>query len=97
MPTPEGKFKRIIKNQIRTLFPGCYLSEMKNSDQGIPDTLILFEDKWALLEFKKSKDADHQPNQDYYVRLFNEMSFAAFIYPENANDILNDLCKFFRR
>lgn len=67
---------------------------MKNDSsyiQGIPDLIILFNDKWAALEVKKSEDAPHRPNQDYYVELMDRMSFAAFIYPENKEEILNEL------
>ena len=72
---------------------------MKNDSsyiQGIPDLIILFEDKWAALEVKKSAKASHRPNQEYYVDLMDRMSFAAFIYPENKEEILYELCKAFQ-
>ena len=59
--------------------------------QGIPDLLILYEDRWAALEGKKSANATHRPNQDYYVDLMDRMSFAAFVYPENEKEILYEL------
>ena len=59
--------------------------------QGILDLLVLYNDKWASLEVKRSADADVQPNQEYYVHELNEMSFAAFIYPENEEEVLNAL------
>ena len=59
--------------------------------QGIPDLLILYEDRWAALEGKKSANATHRPNQDYYVNLMDRMSFAAFVYPENEKEILYEL------
>ena len=67
-----------------------------NETQGIPDLLILYKDKWAVLEGKKSKDASHRPNQPYYVEKMNEMSFAAFIYPENKEEVLHALQQAFR-
>jgi hypothetical protein len=74
------------------MFPGCVV--MKNDPnyiQGIPDLIILYEDKWAALECKRSAREKHQPNQDYYITKMNSMSYAAFIYPENKEDILDEL------
>lgn len=65
-------------------------------NRSIPDYIILCGDNWALLEFKKSKDANKQPNQNYYVQLFNEMSYASFVYPENSEEVINDLERLFK-
>lgn len=59
--------------------------------QGFPDLTIFFNDRYALLECKRSRDEPHQPNQDFYVRKMNGMSYAAFIFPENKEEILNEL------
>ena len=93
--TPEGRFKARVKKKLVSLFPGCWLQEMKAGDQGIPDTLILFENKWALLEFKESKKAHRQPNQKFYVDKFNKMGFSRFIYPENELEVLYELKLYF--
>ena len=63
--------------------------------QGIPDLLILYKNKWATLECKKSEGAKKRPNQEYYVGKMNEMSFSRFISPENKEAVLNELKKFF--
>lgn len=67
-----------------------------NYIQGIPDLVIFYEDKWAMLEVKKERKASHQPNQDYYVNKMNDMSFSRFIYPENKEEVLHELQQSFR-
>ena len=86
----ESKFQANLIYEIKQRFPGCVV--MKNDPnyiQGIPDLIILYNDKWAALECKVSAKAHRQPNQEHYISRFNEMSYAAFIYPENKEDILN--------
>ena len=74
------------------MFPGCIVTKLDANDiQGIPDLLILHNKKWATLENKKCADANHQPNQDHYVDKMNNMSFSRFIYPENKEEVLNEL------
>ena len=64
--------------------------------QGIPDLLILYKDKWATLECKKSEMSSVRPNQKYYVNLMNSMSFSRFICPENMEVVLHDLQRSFK-
>lgn len=88
---------RLIK-KLQNIFWGCVV--LKNDPtymQGIPDLVILFQDKWAILEVKASENSIVQPNQGYYVQKLNEMSFAAFIYPENEDEVLNALELFLRQ
>lgn len=92
----ESKFQRELKKEIKERFPDCIImKEDCNQIQGIPDLLILNGPKWASLENKKSANASHRPNQDYYVDKMNKMSFSRFIYPENKEEVLNELSKFF--
>lgn len=93
----ENKFQKSVIDELKERFPGCII--LKNDPsycQGIPDLIILWEDRWATLECKRSEDAPHQPNQDYYVEKMDEMSFSAFIYPENRQEVLDDLERTFR-
>lgn len=88
----ESKFQKSLIAEIEVLFPGCMV--IKNDPtyiQGIPDLLILYKDKWAALECKRSERESHRPNQDYYISKLDEMSYAAFVYPENREVILNEL------
>lgn len=93
----ESQFQYLLIKELKEEFPGCMvLKNDPNYIQGIPDILILFRDRWAALEIKKSKNSHHRPNQDYYVSVMDEMSFARFIYPENKEEILNELQRSFR-
>lgn len=93
----ERDFQATIIRELQSRFPGCIICKMDaNYKQGFPDILVLYHDKWALLELKRSSNARHQPNQDYYVNLLNEMSYANFIFPENKEDVFNDLQRTFQ-
>ena len=92
----ERDFQGNLVKDLKKMFPGCIV--MKNDSsyiQGIPDLLILHNDKWASLECKKTANANRQPNQEYYVGIMNEMSFSRFIYPENKEVVLDELRKAF--
>lgn len=93
----ESSFQANLIKELRELFPGCII--MKNDPnyiQGVPDLTIIYKDKWATLECKRSEKEKHRPNQDYYVGLMNEMSFSSFIYPENKEEVLDELQHAFR-
>lgn len=88
----ENKFQSKLIKELKEMFPGCII--MKNDSsyiQGIPDLLVLFKNKWASLEVKKSANAKRQPNQEYYVGLMDEMSFSKFISPENKDEVIKAL------
>lgn len=93
----ESKFQKELIDEIKKEFRGCIvLKNDPNYIQGIPDLLILFRDRWAALECKKEENAHHQPNQEHYICVMNEMSYARFIYPENKEEILDELQRAFR-
>ena len=93
----ESKFQSDLKKELKEMFPGCIITKLDSGDiQGIPDLLVLYKDKWATLENKRSAKASHQPNQDYYVEKMNGMLFSSFIYPENKDEVLAKLRKKFK-
>lgn len=88
----ESTYQAKLIPKISDLLPGCVI--LKNDPsyiQGFPDLTIFFGNRWATLEVKASIDSPEQPNQPYYVSLLNEMSFSAFIYPENEEEVLYHL------
>ena len=88
----ENRYQAQLIKELNLRFPGCIiLKNDPNYLQGVPDLLVLHGDCWAMLEVKASGDSPLQPNQDYYVRTLNEMSFAAFIYPEIQEEVLDAL------
>jgi hypothetical protein len=93
----ESNYQAKLIRKIRRRFPDCIV--LKNDTdyiQGMPDLTILYEDRWAILEVKTSENARSQPNQDWYIARLNDMSFAAFIYPENEEEVLDALQQAFR-
>lgn len=90
----ESGFQDKLRKELLELFPGSMIFKM-DQVQGIPDLLVLHKNKWAALENKKSAKAKRQPNQEYYVETMNEMSFSRFVYPENKNEVLDELKHFF--
>lgn len=93
----ESKFQSDLIKTLEDLFPGCIiLKNDPNLRQGIPDLVILWRSKWALLEVKRSSSASERPNQGWYVAEAQRMCFGAFIYPENAEEVLHELQQAFR-
>lgn len=92
----ETKFERELMKDLEELLPGCYIFKLDPTQYyGIPDRLILWQQHWIALECKESEDAEVQPNQPWHVEVMNNMSFAAFVYPENRKEILDAICSTF--
>lgn len=88
----EAKFQSDLIKELKIVLPGCIvLKNDPNYIQGIPDLTVLYKDRWATLEVKMYENSAHQPNQDYYVATMQMMSFSAFIYPDNKEEVLNGL------
>lgn len=88
----ESRFQTQFQNDLRELFPGIIIVKVQTGYiQGFTDRLLLYGDKWAALEFKRSADEIPQVNQPYWVDRLNRLSYAAFVYPENGQEVLCDL------
>lgn len=88
----ERVFQAQLVRELKETFNGCVvLKNDANYLQGFPDLLVLHGPRWAALEVKNSSRASIQPNQDFYVEMLNDMSYSAFVYPENKDAILYDL------
>lgn len=91
-PMSEARYQKRLIDKLERLLPGVMvLKTDPQQRQGILDLLLLYGDTWAMLEVKASADSPVRPNQPYYVAKFNEMSFAAFVYPENEAEVLDAL------
>lgn len=92
----ESKFQKELMDEIRDLYPGCVIIKNDSSYiQGFPDWTILYKDKWVVLEAKREENAPKQPNQEYYVGKLNNMSMSRFVYPENKEEVLDEIRKTF--
>lgn len=92
----ESDFQKKLISELKDIFKDCFIFKLDcQRYQGIPDLLILYKDKWASLECKRSRRATKRPKQDYYVDLMNKLSFSRFVSPENKEEVLNELCKSF--
>ncbi len=90
--TGSNGYKRKFMDRLEVEFPGCMLLLLDSSHiQGVPDLLMLWGDLWAAFEVKAHAKAKRQPNQPWYVDHMHQMSFAAFVYPENEEAVLHDL------
>lgn len=96
MSVRENKYQSELINKISTLFPqSMILKNDPNYIQGVPDLLVLCDERWAMLEVKASAKASRRPNQEYYIDKLEYMGFARFVYPENEDEVLRDLNQYF--
>lgn len=88
----ESQFQSSLIKELHDLYPSSViLKNNPNNLTGIPDLIILWNDRWAVLECKRSAKSTFRPNQKWYIDSWNEMSFASVIFPENREEVLNAL------
>lgn len=98
MSVRENKYQASLIKKLNARFPHCMiLKNDPNYIQGIPDLLVLCDERWAMLEVKATSKASHRPNQEYYVEKLDHMGFARFVYPENEDIVLRDLEAYFEQ
>ena len=96
MGVRENKYQADLIKRLTARFPHCMILKNDSSYlQGVPDLIMLCNERWAMLEVKASAKASHQPNQDYYVEKLDYMGFARFVYPENEAEVIRDLEDYF--
>ncbi len=94
MTKREADYQSNLIERLELEFPGCFV--MKNDEQyrqGVPDLTVLYGERWAVLEVKRSirEMSRLRPNQGYYIDTLNRMGFAAFVYPENEDEVFDAL------
>jgi hypothetical protein len=89
----EREFQsHLIRRIEEELLPGSFvIKNDPNYRQGIPDLTVFYGGRWALLEVKASEKSKERPNQRWYIERWSEVTFAAFIYPENEEEVLSAL------
>ena len=88
----ESKYQAELIKKLRIRFPGCII--LKNDPtymQGMLDLILLWHDRWAMLEVKANANSPEQPNQRYYVEQLDQMSYASFVYPEIEEEVLDEI------
>jgi hypothetical protein len=91
----ERDYQAGFIKRLRQRFPECVILKNDTSYmQGVPDLLLLWHDRWAILEVKPREprsSEDFEPNQEWYLEKFNEMSYAACVHPGNEEEVLNEI------
>lgn len=88
----EYDFEKRLIERIKEMFPGAViLKNNANLIQGIPDRLVLWGPRWAMFDAKASRSSPKRPNQDYYIKLLNDMSYASFVYPQIEERFFHEL------
>lgn len=93
----EGSFKSQFIKRLQREYPRAIITKNDaNQLQGIPDILFLLETFWAVFEAKDNVDSPYRPNQEYYLDLMNNMSFARVVYPEIEEEVIRELQRAYR-
>lgn len=90
----EKDFQAAFIAKLRKLGFKCFKQQMNATTRaGTPDLFIFKEGFWGWIEFKKAKNSPKRPGQQQNIDWANENSWGAFCYPENADEVYNELKK----
>lgn len=93
----ESQFRTNFIKKLKKISPEIFV-EFADPGRvnGIPDLIIFFKNKHARIETKKSKNASKRQHQEYYINLFNSYGvYSTFLSPENEEEVLNELRRYF--
>lgn len=97
MAKRESIFERNLVAKLMDIYPNAVILKTDPTYiQGFPDRLALLGNNWFAFETKRTATSPHRPNQDYYVDLLRNMSYANFVYPENEEEFLYEIQRTFR-
>lgn len=97
----ERDFQTDLVREIKRRFTNSFVlridpSKVPGTPTGFPDILVLWNNHWFALECKRTSNSRKRPLQDHYISKLNEMSYAAFIFPENKEEVLNAIQQTFQ-
>lgn len=88
----ESQFQKRFIQRLKDEFPGCEVIKGNSAyRQGVPDILFLWRNNWALLEIKKDDKAPFEPNQEWYIEYYNQMSYSSVVRPNNADEVIREI------
>ena len=91
----ESEFKKKFCARVKRAVKPITILQYKQDATtvtGFPDTIIILEGITVYIEFKKSKTAKFRPGQKEWIAKLNEKGHFAWVcYPENADDILEEI------
>ena len=89
----ESTFQAKLIKRLKASYPDSdILKNDANYSQGYPDLTVRIVGECFMLECKASATASQRPNQQYYVDRINDTGgFARFIYPENEEEVLDEI------
>lgn len=92
---PETKFKLKLRPKIESLPKSNWVKIQQVSIRGVPDFLGCVNGKFVALELKKDSRAPISRLQLHFIKRVNKNGgFARVIYPENMNEVLEELWNF---